>query len=110
MSKRTADDAELDAQKDLEDETQNEENNEEDEEEVEEGGEDEDDNENEEESSGESEDGSSDSSAPDVEGMRAFALSWLEDKRIDGVPPQNIFESLGMKVVCNTDYLTMISL
>lgn len=101
MSKRTAEDAGLDAQK--ENEETHEENNEEAEEEVEveveeEEEENRDDNETEEESTGS--DGDSDASGPDdVEGLRAFALSWLEDKRIDGVPPQNIFESLGMKVV-----------
>jgi NAD-dependent deacetylase sirtuin 1 len=46
-------------------------------------------------------DASSDS-APDIEYIRGFALSWLEDKRVDGVPPKDIFQSLGMKVVCIT--------
>lgn len=42
-------------------------------------------------------DGSSDST-PDTEYLRGFALSWLEDKRLDGIAPQKIFESLGMKL------------
>ena len=44
---------------------------------------------------------SDDSDVPlDAEYMRGFALSWLEDKRVDGLTPQAIFDSLGMKVVC----------
>lgn len=101
MAKRSADDAGLN-------EPQNEENNEEieehDEEYEDEGaggleGEEEGEGDMEDDgSSGNNSDASSDT--PDSEYIRGFALSWLEDKRIDGVSPQRIFESLGMKVVC----------
>lgn len=94
MAKRNAEDAGLN-------EPQNEENNEENDDQ-----EDHDNESNVEEEEDENEenddDGSDDSSdsTPDAEYMRGFALSWLEDKRIDGLTPQAIFESLGMKVVC----------
>lgn len=103
MAKRSAEDAGLN-------EPQNEENNEEIEEQDDledegagsvgdEGEEGEEDFDNEgDDSSGSNSDASSDTPTPEY--MRGFALSWLEDQRIDGLSPNAIFESLGMKVVC----------
>lgn len=101
MSKRTADEAGLDAKKDDEEPIEKQpEEAAEGEDEYGEDGEYEDGGEGEEEEGSSESEGDSSDSGPDGEGLRAFALSWLEDKRADGVPPQNIFESLGMKVVC----------
>jgi hypothetical protein len=97
MSKRSSDEAGLnEPQKDENNEEMNaeEDHNEQDND----NGSDVDGDENDENNDGNSDDSSD--SPPDFEYMRGFALSWLEDKRIDGLTPQAIFESLGMKVVC----------
>lgn len=102
MSKRTAEEAGLDAAlplKEDEDVNIDEESKEEDDG-IEDAEIDDDNGLDEGEGSAEDSDASIDS-VPDEEGLRAFALSWLEDKRIDGVQPPAVLDSLGLKIVCH---------
>lgn len=87
MAKRTADDAGLDAPKEEEEASLPDEV--------------EDDNGNDEnEGSDASSEASSDASSASTEepGLHMIALSWLEDKRNEGLPPQTILASLGIKL------------
>lgn len=92
MAKRNAEDAGLN-------EPQNEEDNEERQEEHDEDNASNADGKESEENDEDDSEGDSSDSGPDDEHMRSFAMAWLEDKRFDGLTPQSVFESLGMKVV-----------